>query len=41
MALTLALLLAVHLLAASFWLGGMAFMLWIAPPALAARLPPE
>ena len=36
-----ALVLAVHLLAASFWLGGMAFMLWIAPPALAARLPPE
>lgn len=34
-------LLAVHLLAAAFWLGGMALMLYIVPPALAARLPPE
>lgn len=41
MASMLAILLTIHLLAASFWLGGMAFLLWIAPPALAARLPPE
>lgn len=34
-------LLTVHLLAAGFWVGGMAFMLWIATPAIAARLPAE